>query len=132
MSKILTQSFRVNSCIFCLTVGTCRARVITKVAIKSCGRSHILMIHYNIVHETVSIVDSFLQDIGAISWKTPVNNISKKIKRSMGILSKLRYFLSIKTLLSLYYALVEPFLNNCTIATSIYITEESLKNNYFL
>ena len=32
MSKILTRSFRVNSCIFCLTVRTCRARVITKVA----------------------------------------------------------------------------------------------------
>ena len=43
-------------------------------------------------------------------------NISKKIKRSIGILSKLRYFLSTKTLLSLYYALVEPFLNYCIIA----------------
>ena len=32
MSKILTRSFRDNSCIFCLTVRTCRARVITKVA----------------------------------------------------------------------------------------------------
>ena len=32
MSKILTRSFRVNPCIFCLTVRTCRARVITKVA----------------------------------------------------------------------------------------------------
>ena len=31
MSKILTRSFR-DSCIFCLTVRTCRARVITKVA----------------------------------------------------------------------------------------------------
>ena len=51
-----------------------------------------------------------------ISWKTHITNISKKIKRSIGILSKLRYFLSIKTLLSLYYALVEPFLNYCIIA----------------
>ena len=39
-----------------------------------------------------------------ISWKTHITNISKKIKRSIGILSKLRYFLSSKTLLSLYYA----------------------------
>ena len=51
-----------------------------------------------------------------ISWKTHITNISKKIKRSIGILSKLRYFLSTKTLLSLYYALVEPFLNYCLIA----------------
>ena len=29
-----------------------------------------------------------------ISWKTHITNISKKIKRSIGILSKLRYFLS--------------------------------------
>ena len=32
MNKILTRSFRVNSCFFCFTVQTCRARVITKVA----------------------------------------------------------------------------------------------------
>ena len=51
-----------------------------------------------------------------ISWKTHITNISKKIKRSIGILSKLRYFLSTKTLLNLYYALVEPFLNYCIIA----------------
>ena len=51
-----------------------------------------------------------------ISWKTHITNISKKIKRSIGILSKLRYFLSIKTLLSLYHALVELFLNYCLIA----------------
>ena len=51
-----------------------------------------------------------------ISWKTHITNISKKIKRSIGILSKLRYFSSTKILLSLYYALVEPFLNYCIIA----------------
>ena len=32
MSKILTRSFRVNSCFFCLTMWICCARVITKVA----------------------------------------------------------------------------------------------------
>ena len=51
-----------------------------------------------------------------ISWKMHITNISKKIERSIGILSKLSYFLSTKTLLSLYYALVEPFLNYCIIA----------------
>ena len=51
-----------------------------------------------------------------ISWKMHITNISKKIKRSIGILSKLSYFLSTKTLLSLYYVLVEPFLNYCIIA----------------
>ena len=50
-----------------------------------------------------------------ISWKTHITNISENIKRRIGILSKLRYFLSTKTLLSLYYALVESFLNYCII-----------------
>ena len=51
-----------------------------------------------------------------ISWKSPINYIAKKIKRSIGILSKLRYFLNTKTLFSLYYTLVEPFFNSCVIA----------------
>ena len=51
-----------------------------------------------------------------ISWKSHINYIAKKIKRSIGILSKLRYFLNTKTLLSLYYTLVEPFFNSCVIA----------------
>ena len=50
------------------------------------------------------------------NWKTHITYISKKVKRSIGILSKLRYFISTKILLSLYYALVEPFLNYCIIA----------------
>ena len=44
-----------------------------------------------------------------ISWKSHINYIAQKIKSSIGILSKLHYFLNTKTLLSLYYALVELF-----------------------
>ena len=51
-----------------------------------------------------------------ISWKSHINYIAKKIKRSIDIRSKFRYFLNLKTLLSLYYTLVEPFFNNCVIA----------------
>ena len=51
-----------------------------------------------------------------ISWKSHINYIAKKIKRSIDIRSKLRYFLNIKILLSLHYTLVEPFFNNCVIA----------------
>lgn len=59
----------------------------------------------------------------------------KKIDRRIGILSKLRYFLNSKTLLSLNYTFVEPFLNYCILAWGnayqstlqpfIYITKES-------
>ena len=55
-----------------------------------------------------------VQLAGVFRFNSPLG--LKKIKRRIGILSKLRYFLSIKTLLSLYYALVEPFLNYCIIA----------------
>ena len=41
--------------------------------------------------------------------------LPKKNRRSIGILSKLRYFLNTKTSLSLYYTLVEPFFNYCVI-----------------
>ena len=36
--------------------------------------------------------------------------ILKKIKRSAGILSKVRYYFDITILLNLYYALIYPFL----------------------
>lgn len=45
-----------------------------------------------------------------LNWKSHINYIAKKVKRSIGILSKLRYYLNSKTLLDLYYALVYPFL----------------------
>ena len=49
-------------------------------------------------------------------WKSHINYIAKKVKRSIGTLSKLRYYLNSKTLLDLYYALVYPFLTYCIIA----------------
>jgi len=51
-----------------------------------------------------------------LNWKSHINYITKKIKHSIGSLSKLRYYLNSKTLLDLYYALVYPFLTYCLIA----------------
>ena len=45
-----------------------------------------------------------------LSWKTQVGHISKKIKRSIGVLSKIRYYVNARALLQLYYALIHPFL----------------------
>ena len=45
-----------------------------------------------------------------LSWKPQIDHISEKIKRSIGILSKLRYYVNISVLTNLYYALVYPFL----------------------
>ena len=45
-----------------------------------------------------------------LSWKDHVEYISKKIRKSIGILSKIRYFVDSHTLIQLYYALIQPFL----------------------
>ena len=45
-----------------------------------------------------------------LNWKSHATYIAKKIKRSIGILSKLRYYVTLDTLISLYFALLYPFL----------------------
>ena len=44
-----------------------------------------------------------------LNWKNHVNYIAKKIKRSIGILSKIRYFTNLDILYNLYYTLIYPF-----------------------
>ena len=45
-----------------------------------------------------------------LNWKSHATYIAKKTKRSIGILSKLRYHVTLDTLITLYYALLYPFL----------------------
>lgn len=46
-----------------------------------------------------------------LSWKTQVDSVVlKKIKRSIGMLSKLLYYVNITLLINLYYSLIYPFL----------------------
>ena len=45
-----------------------------------------------------------------LSWKNQVEYVSKKIRRSIGILCKLCYFVTKDILINLYYALIYPFL----------------------
>ena len=45
-----------------------------------------------------------------LNWKSHATYIAKKIKRSIGILSKLHYYVTLDTLITLYYALLYPFL----------------------
>ena len=46
-----------------------------------------------------------------LSWKSQVSYIAKKIKRNIGILFKLRYYVNSDILVELYYALIYPFPN---------------------
>ena len=50
-----------------------------------------------------------------LNWKSQILHISKKIKRCVGILSKLRHYVNIDTLIMFYYSLIYFFLNYCTI-----------------
>ena len=52
----------------------------------------------------------------SLSWKSQIQYILTKIKRGVGILSKIRYYSGINVLSNLYYALIYPFLIYGTIA----------------
>ena len=45
-----------------------------------------------------------------LSWKPHVEYIVKKVRRSIGILYKIRYYVDVQILIQLYYALIHPFL----------------------
>ena len=45
-----------------------------------------------------------------LGWKSQIECIAKKIKRSVGVLSKLRYYVHTNILTNLYYTLIYPFL----------------------
>lgn len=55
-----------------------------------------------------------------LSWKSHISYVAKKISKlvTSGIISKSRFYLSRKSLLSLYYTLVYPSLNYCNIVWS--------------
>lgn len=62
------------------------------------------------------------------NWKSQVNHIAKKIKRSVGILSKLRYYVSINILINLYYTLIYPFSIYGIIALNFMSTQAHFSN----
>ena len=58
-----------------------------------------------------------------LTWKTHVNFIAAKISKSVGLLYKAKYYLPSKSLLTLYYALIYPYLTHCNLIwASTYVT----------
>ena len=45
-----------------------------------------------------------------LTWKSHINNLCLKLSKTVGILSKVRYFVNIDILVMLYYSLIYPFL----------------------
>ena len=52
------------------------------------------------------------------TWKSHISFVNKKMSKTIGIMNKSRLLLSSKTMISLYYTLVYPYLNYCNIAWS--------------
>lgn len=50
-----------------------------------------------------------------LSWKEHVNNVSKKISKLVGVISKVRDSINDKCLLSLYHSLIYPHITYCNI-----------------
>ena len=46
-----------------------------------------------------------------LTWNDQINNITKSISRNIGIMNKLKYFISKKSLLTLYNTFVLSYLN---------------------
>ena len=45
-----------------------------------------------------------------LNWKVHIHELSKKISRGNGVLSKIRYYVNNSILQQLYYSLIYPFL----------------------
>ena len=47
-----------------------------------------------------------------LTWKNHVNELCLKLSKTVGIFSKLRYYVNVDILIMLYYSLIYPFLSN--------------------
>ena len=50
-----------------------------------------------------------------LNWKKHASEMSSKISKSIGIMSKVKYILSRKLLKTLYFSLIHSYLNYCII-----------------
>ena len=69
-----------------------------------------LYLNNNILNQVTSIKYLGIFFDENLNWKPHVLHVCSKIKRGLGILSKLRHFLPTKILRSLYYSLIYPYL----------------------
>ena len=66
-----------------------------------------------------------------LTWKYHINFVCKQIAKSIGILSRTRFYLSCKTKLTLYYTLIYPYITYCNSTwSSTYVS--NLNRIYYL
>ena len=66
--------------------------------------------------QSVNILGVFFDQ--NLNWKEHIHTISGKISRSIGIISRSRFYLSQRTLFKLYYSFVYPYLYYYSIRVS--------------
>lgn len=82
-----------------------------------------LSINGKIIKEVKSIKYLGVLMDSHLNWKDHIFHVTKKISKSIGILSKLRHYVSTNTLVQMYYAFVYPFLTySCIVWGSTYKT----------
>ena len=71
--------------------------------------------NYNIeIIPSINFLGVFLDE--SLSWKDHIEYIGNKISKNIGILYKARDYLSKESLLSLYYAYINTYVNYATLA----------------
>jgi hypothetical protein len=83
---------------------------------RNIGNNFVLTINNNIIPCSSSVKYLGILIDSNLNWKSHIASICRKIKRSIGMLSKLRYYVPLKILVNLYYALIHPFLTYGIIA----------------
>lgn len=51
----------------------------------------------------------------SLTFKDHINNISKKINKNLGVINRLKFYLTKSTILTLYYSLIFPYIFYCNI-----------------
>ena len=58
-----------------------------------------------------------------LTWKNHVNELCLKLSKTVGIFSKLRYYVNVNILIKLYYSLIYPFLTYGTQTYPTYLNQ---------
>ena len=69
-----------------------------------------IKLHKNAISEKDSVKYLGIMIDSTLSWQTHIDKISKKMSRAIGLLYKIRPFINIKIMKTLYYSLVYPHL----------------------
>ena len=85
------------------------------------GLNHICLIGHNTVYKVNSATSSSKKTLGVIidenlCWDKQIENVSKKVSKGIGMLRRVKPFVSIGTLIItyLYQALIQPHFDYCS------------------